>query len=411
MLKTFVDKQGDNLSERQIKYHLAEDAITKDDIRALADWLLGEPTPQLTMGPLVEKYEKRWSDWLGRKHSLSCASGSDANLLMYYALLRSGLLKNRNKKVIVPSAAWVTSIAPAIQLGFEPIMCDADYDTWALNRRHLRELLEQQKPSTVFLVQVLGVPHDMDDIMKLKQKYDFFLLEDTCAAIGSSYRGQKLGTFGDMSSISTYYGHQIPTIEGGVVTTNNTEFYNLLLMLRSHGWLANLDSETKTELLKKYEIEDIGTYFHFIEPGFNFRFTDLQAFIGLRQLERIDKTIGKRFENHQLYKKLLRGRFMTQVYDDTSAVCSIHFCALAANYQERNAIVKALENAGVETRPFTSGNQGLQPYWFREYGKFSAPMADKLYNCGFFLPNNPLLSSEDINFICNVVLESVKHKD
>ena len=386
------------------KYPLAADTITREDLRALANWLTSNPPPRLTMGPLTKLYEERCCSWLGRKYSVSCNSGSSANLLMYYALLRSGRLKN--KKIIVPSAAWVTTVAPAIQLGFEPIMCDADHDTWGLNRKHLRQLLEEHRPGTVILVQVLGVPHNMDDLMELKRKYGFFLLEDACAAMGSSYHGQKVGTFGDMASMSTYYGHQFSTVEGGLVSTDDKELYNMLLMLRSHGWVAHLDSETKLELLKKYEVEDIGTNFVFCEPGFNFRLTDLQAFIGLRQLDRMDWLVEKRFENHQLYKKLLSGWFMTQAYDDKTTVCSIHFCALAVDHKERSVIVKALEGAGIETRPFTSGNQGLQPYWFREYGKFSASMADKLYRCGFFLPNHPYLQKEDIEHICSVAIKA-----
>ena len=386
------------------KYPLAADTITREDLHALANWLKSEPAPRLTMGPLVKEYEEKWSQWLGRKYSISCSTGSDANDLMYYALLSSGRLKNM--KVIVPSAAWVTSISPAMRFGFEPIMCDADYDTWALSRSHLRQLLKEHHPGTVMLVHVLGVPHNMDDLMELKIKYGFFLLEDTCAAIGSSYHGQKVGTFGDMSSISTYYGHQTPTVEGGVVFTDNKDFHNLLLMLRSHGWVAHLDAKTRAEQLKKYEIEDIGTHFHFIEAGFNSRFTDLQAFLGLRQLDRFEWNIQKRFENHCLYKQLLGGLFTSQVYDNKTTVCSIHFCALAADHKERNAIVKALEGVGIETRPFTSGNQGLQPYWFRKYGKFSASMADKLYHCGFFLPNHPFLKKEDVEYVCSVAIKT-----
>lgn len=391
---------------KEYKYHLATDTITREDLRAWANWLNSDPPPRLTMGHLVKKYEKGWSDRLGRKHSISCASGSDANELMYYTLLRSDRLKNR--KVIVPSAAWVTSISPAMRLGFEPIMCEADQFNFGLDPYHLRGLLHKYDPSTVMLVHVLGVPAHMEEIMQLKSEFGFFLLEDTCAAIGSTYRGQKLGTFGDMSSISTYYGHQTPTVEGGVVTTDDTALYNLLLMLRSHGWVANLDPETRIKQLEKYEIEDIGTHFHFIEPGFNFRFTDLLAFLGLRQLDRIEWMINKRFENHQLYRKLLERYFTTQVYGINSTVCSIHFCALAQSYQERNMITRTLESAGIETRPYTSGNQGLHPYWFRTYGKFSAPVANKLFHCGFFLPNHPYLKKEDIEHICSVAIKSAQ---
>ncbi len=388
------------------KYPLAEDTITREDLNALADWLKSDPPPRLTMGPKVMQYEEKWSNWLGRKYSVSCNSGSSANLLMYYALLRSGRLKN--KKVIVPSAAWVTTVAPAIQLGFEPIMCEADYDTWGLNLKHLKQLLEEHHPGTVMFVQVLGVPNDMNNLMELKKTYDFFLLEDACAAMGSSYHSRKVGTFGDMASMSTYYGHQFSTIEGGLVSTDDKDLYNMLLMLRSHGWVAHLDPKVRTKLLKKYELEDIGTNFVFCEPGFNFRLTDLQAFIGLRQLDRMEWMIERRFENHRLYKKLLIGSFATQIYDNITTVCSIHFCALANNYEERNIIIKALEEADIETRPFTSGNQGLQPYWVREYGKFFGFMANKLYRCGFFLPNHLYMQKKDIEYICSVAKKAAQ---
>jgi len=385
---------------KKIIYPLQKDTIVEEDHLALAQWISKKPLPRLTMGPLVKKFEDKWSDWLGVKYSVSCNSGSSANLLMYYALLRSGRLKN--KKIIVPSAAWVTTVAPAIQLGFEPIMCEADSDTFGLDTNHLEQLLKKHKPSTVIMVQVLGVPNDMERIMRLKKKYKFFLLEDTCAAMGSRYKGRKLGTYGNMASVSTYFGHQFSTIEGGIVSTNNREFYNLLIMLRSHGWVSGLDPKTRSGLLRKYKIEDIDTHFIFCEPGFNFRLTDLQAFIGIRQLEKMDWLVENRSRNHNLYN------FGIQVYDNGSTICSIHFCVLAKNKEERAKIITALEDNGIETRPFTSGNQGLHPYWFREYGKFRAPMADRLYHSAFFLPNYPTLSKKDIEYICSVVINAVQ---
>src|SRR3989344_5464362 len=147
----------------------------------------------------------------------------------------------RNKKVIVPSAAWVTTIAPFIQLGFEPIMCEADKSNFGLDINDLRVLLHEHRPGTVMLVHVLGIPANMDKIMQLKEEYGFFLLEDACAAMGSSYHGRKIGTFGDMSSFSTYFGHQFSTYEGGMVLTDDEELHNIAFMLRSHGWITGLD--------------------------------------------------------------------------------------------------------------------------------------------------------------------------
>src|SRR3989344_8329391 len=223
--------------EKSFKYPLVADTITAEDDDARAEWL--KTHPRLTMGPLVKEYENKWSRWIGRKYSVACASGSDANLLMASTLLESGQLKN--KKVIVPSAAWVTTIAPFMQLGFEPIMCEADTSNFGLDVYHLERLLAIHNPSTVMLVQVLGVPANMKDIMRLQAKYSFFLLEDACAAMGSSYHGRKVGTFGDMSSMSTYYGHQFSTVEGGLVSTNDKDLHNIAFMLRSHGWITGLD--------------------------------------------------------------------------------------------------------------------------------------------------------------------------
>lgn len=384
----------------EYKYPLAADTITKEDNVARAKWLMANP--RLTMGPLVKQYEDKWSQWIGRKYSIACNSGSSANFLMVAALLESGQL--RNKKVIVPSAAWVTTIAPFIQLGFEPIMCEADKLNFGLDIDCLEKLLRTHLPSTVMLVQVLGVPAHMNRILQLKKQYGFFLLEDGCAAIGASYHGQKIGTFGDMSSISTYFGHQFSTVEGGIVSTDNEEFDTLILMLRSHGWINGLKPEKRLEILRKYEIEDIGTGFVFPYAGYNFRLSDDHAFIGLRQLDRMDWLVERRSANHLLYQKLLKNHFGFQVFEKDTISCSIHFCALAGSYVERNFIISFLEKNGIETRPFTSGNQGLQPYWFKKYGKFNGQIATKLYRCGFFLPNYPKLTQSDIEYICSVAI-------
>jgi CDP-6-deoxy-D-xylo-4-hexulose-3-dehydrase len=389
---------------KPIQYYLAEDTIDNADIDALAAWL--KTYPRLTKGPLTLEFEKKWSDWVGVKHTVFNNSGSSANLLMYYALLLSGRLKN--KKVIVPSVGWVTTIAPAIQFGFEPIMCEADKDTFGLDMVHLEQLLKEHRPSTVIMVQVLGVPHKMDELLALKEKYGFVLLEDGCAAAGASYHGKNVGAFGDMSSNSWYFGHQLSTIEGGTVSTNDKELNDILLMIRSHGWGKDLDPATHRALLDKYQIDDFHAPFVFYEPGFNLRPTDLQAFIGIRQIGKMGWLIKRRGENHAIYKKLLGGRFYVQQPPADSVICSIHFGMLAKDTEERRHIAAALEDNGVETRIFSAGNLGLHPFWFNRYGKFSAPMADRIHHSGLFLPNHPSLKPDDINFIAKVVLKAVE---
>ena len=387
-----------------LRFHLAEDTIDRQDIDRLIDWL--KSYPRLTKGKVTLELEEKWSQWVGRKYSVFCNSGSSANLLMFYALLLSGRLKN--KKVIVPSVGWVTTLAPAIQLGFEPILCEADPDTFGLDLNHLESLLRKHQPGVVMLVQVLGVPHKMKAVLQLKEKYGFELLEDACAAVGSSGYGKKLGGFGDMSAFSFYFGHQISTIEGGMVSTDRKECYDLLLMLRSHGWSKDLDLETHNRLVQKYEIDDFHTPFVFYEPGFNLRSTDLNAFIGLGQVEKLDGVAFRRHENHSLYQKHLENQFYTQKWEDPEAtISSISFGVVAENTAQRQTIVKALTENGIETRIFSAGNLGLHPFWVNRYGRASFPLADRIHYRGFFLPNHPSLRTEDVAFISQVVLEAV----
>lgn len=385
---------------RPIRYHLAEDTIDNKEIDALAAWL--KTYPRLTKGKLTLQFEEKWNRWLGVKHSVFCNSGSSANLLMYYALLRSGKLKN--KKVIVPSVGWATTIAPAMQFGFEPIMCEADKETFGLDLEHLEKLLKKHRPSTVIMVQVLGVPHKMKELLALKKKYGFFLLEDACAALGATYGGKKVGSFGDMSSCSFYFGHQMSTIEGGMVSTNDKFFNDLLLMLRSHGWSKDLDRATHDALVKKHKVRDFHSPFVFYELGFNLRSTDLNAFLGLGQLDKLDWMTAMRQRNHGLYQKRLGGRFYTQTPPARSTISSISFGLLARDTAQRENIVKALVENGVETRIFSAGNLGLHPFWYDRYGKGSFPFADKIHHTGFFLPNNPSLTPENVDFIADVVL-------
>jgi CDP-4-dehydro-6-deoxyglucose reductase, E1 len=390
-----------------IKYFLAEDTINNQDVDRLIDWLKGYP--RLTKGKVTVEFEEKWSKWLGSEYSVFCNSGSSANLLMAYALYALDLEgKLRNKKIIVPSVGWVTTIAPFIQLGFEPIMCEADSETFALDLNHLDELLGKHDPATVILVQVLGVPHKMDAIMGLKEKYKFILLEDACAAIGAEYRGKKIGTFGDMSSFSFYFGHQMSTIEGGMVSTNNYEFRNYMLMGRSHGWSKDLDRNTHEKLIKKHEVDDFHSPFVFYVPGFNLRSTDLQAYIGIGQLDKLDWFIGRRNENHARYLSHLYDKlyFQKAPHPDTK-ICSISCGALAESTEQRNRIVSALVKNGIETRIFSAGNLGLHPFWYSKYGKSSFPMADKIHTQGFFLPNHPTLTIKHVDFISKVVLNAL----
>ena len=382
-----------------IKFPLAKETINDEDVNALCDWL--KSYPRLTKGQLTWKVEDDWANFIGTDYAVFNNSGSSANLLMVAAAKQAGRIPN--KKIVVPSVGWVTTISPAIQLGLEPIMCGADPDTYGMDLDQLEEICERENPDAVIFVQVLGVPHHAERLLELKKKYGFILLEDACAALGASYADtKKVGTIGDMSTFSFYFGHQLSTIEGGMVNTDDKELYDMLLMLRSHGWAKDLDKETYDRMMAEHGIDDFHSPFTFFIPGYNLRSTDLQAFLGIRQIRKADWAASKRNRNHLLYASKLEGVVEFQKWGDNVPV-SISFGALANSTEHRKEIVNRLVENGIETRIFSAGNLGRHPFWTNLYPEFIDEVSDKIHSCGFFLPNYPELTEQEIAFICNVV--------
>jgi CDP-6-deoxy-D-xylo-4-hexulose-3-dehydrase len=384
------------------KYLLAEKTIGPEDLEDLVEWL--ETDPWLTKGPLCKRFEEQWSQWLDVRHAVFVNSGSSANLAMVYAALLAGKLPG--KKVVVPAVSWATTVAPVIQLGLEPILCEADSRHYGLDLGRLEELLKEHEPSAVIAVHVLGVPNDMEGLLKLKERYGFLLLEDACAATGSKYDGKKVGSFGDMSTFSFFYGHHLSTIEGGMVCTDDEELWHLLVQVRAHGWGKDLAPEKEAELARKRQVLEFNRPFTFYVPGFNIRSTDLNARIGLSQMCRIGHVVRRRAENHRLYQQRFQASpdFSCQV-NERAEICSISFAALARSKEHRARVAEALAAANIETRPLGGGNMSRQPFWTDRYGAVPLPMADRIHECCFHLPNHPGLTPQDIRFICDTVLE------
>lgn len=379
-------------------FPLAKNTISEHDIQELLSWLA--KCPKLTQGKLVGHFENAWSQYVGTKHAVFCNSGSSANLLMAYAALQCGKMKN--KKIAVPSVGWVTTIAPFMQFGFEPIMLDADPNTYGIDLNQLEDLCKKEEIGSVIFVQVLGVPHYKDRLLALQDKYGFYLFEDACAALGAAYAdGSMVGTVGNASSFSFYFGHQLSTIEGGMVNTDDDELYNMMMMVRSHGWGKDLPTEAYDRLMAEHDIDPFHQPFTFFVPGLNVRGTDLQAFIGINQVKKAPWVANSRHANHLAYAKRLSGHFDFQEWGDDKPV-SISFGCLAESTEHRKVVVKALVESGVETRLFSAGNLGAHPFWMKQYGRFSGKVADEIHARGFFLPNYPELSESDIDFICDV---------
>jgi len=380
---------------------LVKDTINNKDIDKLIDWL--KTYPRLTKGKVTLELEEKWSKWLGTKYSVFCNSGSSANLLMLSALKESGYMKNN--KVVVPSVAWATDLAPVMQLGFEPILVDANMNDLSVDLEHLEKIFKEENPSALMFVSVLGLVPNMKKLLDLCTKYSVYLLEDTCESMGCEYKGQKLGTFGMMSTFSTYFGHHISTIEGGFVSTDDFELYELLLSLRSHGWDRDLSKHTQKVLQKDWDISEFDAMYTFYYSGYNLRSTDLQAYIGLGQIDKLNVWGMKRATNFQVYQKEIKNDYWKVEPQEDSFISNFAYPVIHPN---RDKIVKELQKNNVEVRPMICGSMGTQPFYVKKYGRLELPNVSIIDKYGFYIPNHPHLSMDELKFIINIVNRGTK---
>ena len=376
---------------------LVKDTIDNKDIDRLVDWL--KTYPRLTKGAVTLEFENKFSKWLGRRYSVFVNSGSSANLLVLSALLQGKYLKNT--KIVVPSTAWSTDLAPVIQLGLKPILCDSNMKDLSVDLEHLEKIFIEESPSTLLLVSVLGLVPDMENVVELCDKYDVILLEDTCEGMGCEYIGKKLGTFGLASTFSTFFGHHISTIEGGIISTDDKDFYELLVSIRSHGWDRDLSKETQVKLQKEWSVSEFNALYTFYYAGFNFRSTDLQAYIGLTQIDKLDNWGKQREDNYYLYQKLLNTEWKPTSYFD-SLTSNFAYPVISPH---RDKIVKKLQENKVEVRPMICGSMGTQPFYVKHYGRLELPNVSLIDRDGFYVPNHPKLSSDEILFISKIINE------
>ena len=391
------------------KITLVKDTIDNSDVDNLIEWL--KTYPRLTMGPVTREYEKKFSEHIGCKYSVFVNSGSSANLLMLYVLKVMGNL--RNQKVVVPALAWATDMAPVIQLGFEPIIVDCNLRNLSVDVGQLESTFQHYKPAAMILVSVLGLSPDMDKIVELCKKHGVVLLEDNCESFGTKFNDTYLGNFGLMSSFSTYFGHTFSTIEGGMISTNDKDVYDLLKMLRSHGWDRDLDEESQKRLREKWGIDDFSSLYTFYEPGFNLRSTDLQAVIGLGQLDKVDDMIKVRNDNFFHFisvMKMLDKKNKVWIPTEHPQSFTASFCypVIFKTKKEKEKAVQALIKNNIETRPLICGSMGTQPFFVKRYGRHETMNSKIVDECGIYVPNHPKLDEYDIEFICKTIIDSIK---
>lgn len=380
---------------------LVEDTIDEKDIESLVRWL--RTYPRLTKGPMTIKFENKWSKYLGTKDSIFVNSGSSANLLSLQVLIEMNLLK-KGSKVVVPSLAWATDLSPVVQLGLTPVLCDCNLEDLSLDLEHLEEIFSEHDIGAVLFVSVLGLVPKMDVVVEMCKNAEAILIEDTCESFGSEFNSQKLGTFGLASTFSTYFGHHLSTIEGGVVSSNSQDFCEVARAVRSHGWDRDVSEELRKNLRKKWGVSDFDGLYTFYYHGFNLRSTDLQAFLGVDQLEKAETVVNLRHKNFNLYQSLLDNPYWKPVDRPEGYVSNFAYPIISP---KRDEIVEVLVNHGVEVRPMICRSMGSQPFYVKLFGEKKMPNASLVDKYGMYIPNHPSLKSEDIRKICRMINEVI----
>ena len=380
---------------------LVSDTINRDDIKHLTDWLLQDDIPRLTKGDLTLELEDKWAKKINTKYSVFVNSGSSSILLTLAALQqfhKVGGKKLKNNKIIVPALSWATDVSSPMLLGYDTIMCDCNLEDLSCDLNQLEQLFKEHNPSVFILVSPLGLVPNMERVVNLCNQYDVILLEDVCESMGSKYQNQYLGTFGFASFFSMYFGHHLSTIEGGFINTNDEDFYHLLLMMRSHGWDRDLPEWKQKELRTKFDCTDFDSLYNFYVPGFNVRSTDLQAFIGIRAIDKLDEYSQIRRDNFFSYIEKIKINKLNLSEKKGDYVSNF---AIPIVNENRNEIVQKLQSNGIEVRPLIAGNMANKPMWTKKQ--------DNLTNCdivdkfGFYIPNHQDLTTKQIDFITDIL--------
>lgn len=377
--------------------------ISRDDANELIKFLRQDPMPILTNSVKVKEFEKVWGEWLGVKHNVMVNSGSAANEL---SLLYLKYMFPDGGEVILPPLGWVSDVAAVLQNGFTPVFCDINLSNLALDADEVEKKITP-KTKAILLIHILGFNGLSDKLLKICKDKNILLIEDVCESHGATFKGQKVGSFGDISNFSYYYAHHMTSIEGGMICTNNQEIYQLMRAFRSHGMLR----ETTDEALKLKtlaEHPDLNKDFVFLEAAHNFRSTELNAVMALNQIKSLDKNNKIRADNLKTFLDGLDGKkFFTDFDTEGNSNYAFTLILNDKDFVVRDRIESCLNQNGIEFRRGLSGggNQLRQPYLKKilgdKYEEF--PVTDHCHHFGWYIGNYPELPKENIPILTELL--------
>lgn len=385
-----------------LDWPLMANNVTREDLDRLIAHL-SQPDPRLTHGPEVRAFEQEWAAWTGTKHCVLVNSGSSANELTMLAIRHL----YGEGEIIVPPLTWVSDIASVLFAGLTPVFADINPRTMGMDTD---EILKKITPRTkaVFLTHILGYNALTKKLLDELQARGIRLVEDVCESHGATFQGRRCGSLGWASNFSFYYAHHLSTIEGGAVCTNDSELYEIVRMMRSHGMTREIESaEERAKWPERHP--DLNPDFIFGYASHNMRATEIQGVLGRSQLPRLDGNNEIRRKNLRMFLDgLNKEKFRTDFIQEGSSNYAFTLVLQEPDTALRDRIEVTLRQAKVEFRRGTSGggNQLRQPYLRRQFPNIRPedyPQVDHLHFFGWYIGNYPDLDASKIPQLCDLL--------
>ncbi|MDZ4756743.1 MAG: lipopolysaccharide biosynthesis protein RfbH [Bacteroidota bacterium] len=341
-----------------------------------------------TTGRFNKEFEKELAKYIGCRKVITVNSGSSANLLAFAALTSEELGERAIKpgdEIISVAVSFPTTLNPAISFGCIPVFVDIDIPTYNINVELIEEAITP-KTKAIIVAHTLGNPFNIESIQHIAKKHKLWIIEDCCDALGATFNGKHVGTFGDIATLSFYPAHHITMGEGGAVFTNHTKLVTLLESIRDWGRDCWCETGCDNTCGKRFEWQLGGLpwgYDHkyiYSRIGYNLKITDMQAALGLAQLQKLPKFVEQRRDNYaKLYNGLKKFQDKIILPEPTPNSNPSWFGFLITLKEnagiDRNTIVKKLSEAKIDTRLLFAGDIRKQPYFervtYRESGRLS----------------------------------------
>lgn len=382
---------GKPVRETMLQY--GKQSIDESDIEAVVSTLR---SPMLTQGPMIEAFEMKVADYVGAKYAVAFSNGTAALHGAYYA---AGI--GTGDEIITTPITFVATANAALYLGSKPIFADIDENTYNLDPKKVEALITD-KTKAIVPVDFTGQPANYTEFRELADKYGLVLIGDGAHSLGSTYEGKKVGTQADMTMFSFHPVKPVTTGEGGIIVTDNHEYAEKMRLFRSHG-------------IKK-EVHDEGPwYYEMIDLGMNYRMTDLQAALGVSQMNKLDQFIERRRKIAETYSRAfsMEQNILTAPYQAGHVSSGWHLYILSLNLKKlsasRKQIFEALrsENIGVNVHYIPVYKH---PYYQSlGYDKNNTPIAEEWYQTAITLPLFPTMTDQDIEDVVLAVKKVIKH--